>query len=627
MVTGAFNLIGIEDGIGYEEIYCLTSSYSIPNTPISTDVNGSVPSGWYSKPQSVSKIYPYQWVCKRSKVEGSWGSWSTPVEYNRYVEDGKNGELRYQYSSEQPLTPVGENPEGWSLSPIRDRMNYTHTGDFTMIGEWWRSPGGTEGNTTYKQRISFTTQTDNQILELYVVVSSEPTYDAAYVMQLDRDFSTDATNRLWTGSGETSTILKIAIPTAGSHYIELGYVKDSSISKGEDMFKYRFIEPINRWLTSGINGTWSKPSLFPTDTNIKENIYILTKRQINIELPSSDLYTAQYIGEAGSYEENKKYNVGNVVKYNSSYKLCIKNTVNFEQPDNNEYWEDCLWWTHEPSGTSDVYPYEYTAVRRYTTSWGNYAEYRIFSHWGKDGTKGALGAKLRMRTWTTGESYLAGKEGEEFYDVVVYKNSLYLCIKSHVSKQNVNDPVTSIENYLGYWESAQQWTFIATQLLIAGKIVSDKITADLIDADGITAKNADISGTITADRIYTPFSYKTLMPIIFDPKEYTNNIIVYGNDLNTNGNWIVLPDPQNVSAGCHLRFYSLRNSPNYYKDVYLSVGVGYGFRWNGENKYKWYKLPAETLTEVIAVNITGFKFWIVTNPIPENFLVEAPNIN
>ena len=116
------------------------------------------------------------------------------------------------------------------------------------------------------------------------------------------------------------------------------------------------------------------------------------------------------------------------------------------------------------------------------------------NRWAYDGDKGA---KMRMRTWESGVRYLQGAEGEEFYDIVVYETKLYLCTKTHTSSSS-NNPIESIESYLGYWESAQQWTFIATQLLLAGKIVTDKITADLIDADGITAKNADISGKITA---------------------------------------------------------------------------------------------------------------------------------
>ena len=46
---------------------------------------------------------------------------------------------------------------------------------------------------------------------------------------------------------------------------------------------------------------------------------------------------------------------------------------------------------------------------------------------------------------------------------------------------------------MGFWESAQEWTFIATKLLLA-----EKINAEQINADGIKAKNVDIEGNINA---------------------------------------------------------------------------------------------------------------------------------
>lgn len=112
---------------------------------------------------------------------------------------------------------------------------------------------------------------------------------------------------------------------------------------------------------------------------------------------------------------------------------------------------------------------------------------------GEPGAQGNPGAKMRMRTWASGTYYMRGVGTEEWYDVVEYEGRLYLCRVSHTASTS-NSPATDT----GYWETAQNWTFIATKLLIAGKIVTDKITADLIDADGITAKNVDLTGKITA---------------------------------------------------------------------------------------------------------------------------------
>lgn len=105
---------------------------------------------------------------------------------------------------------------------------------------------------------------------------------------------------------------------------------------------------------------------------------------------------------------------------------------------------------------------------------------------------GSKGARMRIRDWATGQQYMQGKDGEDFYDIGVYESKLYLCTKTHTSS-SANNPITSVSSYLGYWEIAQDWVFVATRLLLA-----EKIKADQIDADGITAKDVDITGKITA---------------------------------------------------------------------------------------------------------------------------------
>ena len=117
---------------------------------------------------------------------------------------------------------------------------------------------------------------------------------------------------------------------------------------------------------------------------------------------------------------------------------------------------------------------------------------------GNPGTDGDNGAKLRVRIFKEGEHYLSGSKGEYWYDVVYMPDNLkqrYLCVKTldEPAKMGVNDPVTSIKNHLGFWVAAQEWAFVASDLALVRKI-----RADEIDADGITAKNVDVTGKITA---------------------------------------------------------------------------------------------------------------------------------
>lgn len=115
---------------------------------------------------------------------------------------------------------------------------------------------------------------------------------------------------------------------------------------------------------------------------------------------------------------------------------------------------------------------------------------------GEPGKPGDKGARLRMRDWLTGQSHLRGSAGEEWYDVALYKNLLYLCVKSHTSS-TANNPQTSVANNLGYWEKAQDWAFMATRLLLA-----ERIKAEDIDADNLVAKNVDVEGKITANAAF-----------------------------------------------------------------------------------------------------------------------------
>lgn len=110
------------------------------------------------------------------------------------------------------------------------------------------------------------------------------------------------------------------------------------------------------------------------------------------------------------------------------------------------------------------------------------------------GDKGDKGARMRMRVWGASVSYLEGKQGQQFYDIVLYDNLLYLCIRSHTSVSTDPPKQNVASGKIKYWEVAQSWTFIATKLLL-----TEKIKASMIDADGIRAVNVDISGKITAD--------------------------------------------------------------------------------------------------------------------------------
>ena len=296
LVTGCFSLVGIQEVISYEYIYKLTQYNVVPDTPVSSNAEGSVPEGWSSQLLGVSASLPYLWESRRQKKDS-------------YV--------------------------------TRDLSSSSFTRNYWI---------GTNGVASYSNGYSY-----SEVFDL--------------------------------PSGQTIEVL-----TAGTGF--------SVISK----YSNRSYTPIVK-----ASGSVSEQKMYTytadTDCQIVVSVYHL-----------------------------------------SSYSVKIT------------------------SGT-----------------WSAWSTPTLKSSWGKQG------AKMRMRTWSSNTEYLSGADGEEFYDVVIYLEKLYLCTKTHTSKSGTNDPVTSINGYLGFWESAQEWTFIATKLLLA-----EKINAEQINADGIKAKNVDIEGKITA---------------------------------------------------------------------------------------------------------------------------------
>ena len=234
------------------------------------------------------------------------------------------------------------------------------------------------------------------MIHIEIDVSSEQNYDKGIVEALDTSYRMD-NEHAWEGSGVTNAVVDIAVPTAGSHFVEIVYTKDGSTSSNEDRVKFRMLDPTTCWYsTAVIDGkttpSWSEPVIFPTDSKTEEQDYLLAKSKRNvIDLPTSNEYVNEYIGDAPEYSSSKFYSAGNIVKYNNVYKVAIQAHSGIA-PTNEAYWEDVLWWVDNPRGASETYPYEYTCERTLQDGkWGEYKNYRLFGHYGKDGEPGADG--------------------------------------------------------------------------------------------------------------------------------------------------------------------------------------------------------------------------------------------
>jgi hypothetical protein len=95
-ITGANGKDG-EDGDEIEFIYTRsTIVWENPQAPFSPQIDdwtGSYDGRvWTDHPQGVNKDIPLEYVCQRSKIDGTWYPYSTPVVWSRWGRNGMDGD-------------------------------------------------------------------------------------------------------------------------------------------------------------------------------------------------------------------------------------------------------------------------------------------------------------------------------------------------------------------------------------------------------------------------------------------------------------------------------------------------------------------------------------------------------
>jgi uncharacterized repeat protein (TIGR02543 family) len=99
-------------------------------------------------------------------------------------------------------------------------------------------------STTTKSRISFTSIAANQVIVIQLDVSSEPSYDYAFISTLNNGSATYQSG-YYSGSlisGTNSVTVSIPVPTVGNHFVDIGYRKDGSNSSGSDCAWFKVIQ-------------------------------------------------------------------------------------------------------------------------------------------------------------------------------------------------------------------------------------------------------------------------------------------------------------------------------------------------------------------------------------------------
>ena len=270
-----------QDGTFFEYRYAVNGSTTTPPTLSITSAN---PSGWTTTMPSVGTLqYLWMTVAQKNAAGALLQNWSTPVRASGVQgpagqdgQDGVNGSFTsfvFKTSSTQPATPTGTNPlpSGWVDAPSGNSgglSNISHGTTWSLQSDGTRKSPTIDHNGFTKNRINFTTTQANQIINIFLKVSSESGYDFALIGLLNNanlSLSANYTDRI---SGEIEKTISVNVPNAGNHFIEVGYGKDSSVSNGQDAAWYSVIYGSTWWMSKAtvsyqsgqwLAGQWSTP--------------------------------------------------------------------------------------------------------------------------------------------------------------------------------------------------------------------------------------------------------------------------------------------------------------------------------------------------------------------------------
>ncbi|MCS2282277.1 collagen-like protein [Bacteroides thetaiotaomicron] len=297
---------------------------------------------------------------------------------------GKDGTFLKQIFTQadtRPDAPTGSSiPSGWSEYPEFGVLTIRgYEGEYYPNGGYRRSPKLTAHSTSYRDRILFSTTNANQMITLRVIVSSE-TYDYAYIGTPDTTLNTS--NYFDRMSGENDRLISQAVSQPGDHYIEILYVKDSSVSQGEDMVKYKVVHSDTVWVSSAqatydkdyekwVYGTWSRPSKYLADTPDMEYIF---RREESSFTPESDPFVKGFIplpfasdeNYLGDFLSSDAQVVDAIYKNGEDYYRCIqaRSANSGILITNEDYFRYLVPFTNDPLGVTEEYPREYMSFRK-----------------------------------------------------------------------------------------------------------------------------------------------------------------------------------------------------------------------------------------------------------------------
>lgn len=505
---------------------------------------------------------------------------------------GKDGTFLKQIFTQAdtcPDAPAGSSiPAGWSESPEFGELKILgYTGGYYPNGGYRRSPKNTAHGGSYADKLRFRTSAPNQTITLRVIVSSE-TYDRAYIGVPDTTVSTvDYYVRM---SGEDNRLISQVVPQPGDHYIEILYVKDVSVSKGQDMVKYKVAHSDTVWVSSAqatydktsgawVYGTWSRPSRYLADTPDMEYVF---RREESLFSPESDPFVDKFIplpfGEdenyLGDFISSEAQVMDAIYKNVEDYYRCIQaRPANSEVLiTNNEYFKHLVPFTDNPLGVTEERPREYMSFRKKENGkWGAFSSPKLHSNYakGEPGLPGPAGEKGRMPYpagfWSADIEYTAT---EDITPIVYYEaGSTYYVMRKTATIIGVNpmedyrdNPTTS------YWIPFEKYKAIFTEILMANfaKLASAVFHGDYMfsqygkDADGNDTSKYGLFDPTKLGQSDCPFTPNMLLNFLLGK--------FMGLDVDING---TVTSEKGRIGGFNINSYGLTNDGE--RDCYITM--------------------------------------------------------
>lgn len=461
---------------------------------------------------------------------------------------GKDGTFLKQIfiqADTRPDAPTGSSiPSGWAEYPEFGVLTIRgYEGEYYPNGGYRRSPKLTAHSASYRDRILFSTTNANQMITLRVIVSSEA-YDHAYIGTPDTIL--DVSNYFDRMSGEDDRLVSQKVSQPGDHYIEILYVKDGSVNKGEDMVKYKVVHSDTVWVSSAqatydkgsdkwVYGTWSRPSKYLADTPDMEYIF---RREESTFTPESDPFVKGFIplpfasdeNYLGDFLSSAAQIVDAIYKSGEDYYRCIRarSANSGILITDEDYFKYLVPFTNDPLGVTEEYPREYMSFRKKENGkWGAFSDPKLHANYakGEDGLPGPAGERGRMPYpagfWNANIEYTAT---DDIAPIVYYEaGSTYYVMRRTATIIGVNpmedyrdNPTTS------YWIPFEKYKAIFTEILMANfaKLASAVFYGDYMfsqhgkDADGNDTTNYGLFDPTKIGQSNCPFTPNLLLDLL-----------------------------------------------------------------------------------------------------------------